>query len=107
MIDGGRLWNSPGTPRDAIMIDLTEVSPGAVWETQKVPAEGVGERVGFVAREDRLDSAQKDLRAHGYAAMADQFRIERCNGRFHAPLAFAALMRAAMLPRLTGFPIPA
>jgi hypothetical protein len=85
---------------DVIVIDLTQVAAGTVWELRKVPAEDVGERVVFTCREDRLEAAREELANHGYGAWVDQIQIYDRNGKFRDHARFRSAMRHAMQRRL-------
>lgn len=86
---------------DVIVVDLTEVSAGTVWELQKIPAENVGERVVFTVREDRIDSAKDNLRLHGFPQHVDAVQVYKRNGVFLDAPAFREALRAAMVRRLS------
>lgn len=85
---------------DVIVIDLTQVAAGTVWELRKVPAEDVGERVVFTCRDDRLDAARQELTIHGYGAWIDQIQVYDKHGKFHDHARFRSAMRHAMQRRL-------
>lgn len=92
---------------DVIVIDLTEVSSGTVWELQKAPQEDVVERVVFVVREDRSEQARAELLTHGYAEHVPHLQIYGANGRFVDRASFRAEVRAALTRRLQRQPAEA
>jgi hypothetical protein len=87
---------------DAIVVDVTDVASGTVWELQTMLAERVSERVVFVAREDKIEDARADLRAHGFADRAADIFAYRQNGALLESKGFRAGMRAAIAARLAA-----
>lgn len=85
---------------DAIVVDVTEVASGTEWELQTMLTERVGERVVFIAREDRAAEAAASLRAHGFAPRADSIALYNPSGALVDARGFRAEMRAAMQRRL-------
>lgn len=87
---------------DVIVIDLTEVAGGTVWELRKVLSEDVRERVVLVAREDRLDHAREQLTEHGYGGEVDRVLGYSKGGKFSDTKAFRAQMLEAQRRRLAS-----
>lgn len=53
---------------DVIVVDVTEVAGGTIWELETMLRERVGDRVVFVARQDRAADAASALATHGFPA---------------------------------------
>ncbi|MBI1340418.1 hypothetical protein GC169_09470 [bacterium] len=87
---------------DVIVIDLTEVAGGTVWELHKVLSEDVKERVVLVARDDRIEHAREQLREHGYADSVDHVLGYSPHGKFTDKKAFRAEMLDAQRRRLAA-----
>lgn len=86
---------------DVVVIDMTDVAAGTIWELRKIPAEDVGERVVFTCREDRVDEARTHLRTHGFGEAVDIVQVYDRRGRFKDKVGFRDAMRQAMLRRLS------
>jgi hypothetical protein len=77
---------------DVIVVDVTEVAAGTRWELDTLKAEGVADRVVFVARQDRIAEAQADLTAHGFADQVDALIVYTKSGAVIDAKAFRTLM---------------
>ncbi len=83
---------------DAIVVDVTEVAAGTVWELETLLREQAQDAVVFVSRIEEVAEARAKLAAHGFAGAAlhpyDQ------HGKPADEAAFRAAIRAAILNQL-------
>lgn len=84
---------------DVVVVDVTEVAGGTVWELETVLRERVGERVVFVAREDRAQEATASLAQHGFPGREPV--LYRANGSLRENRAFREQMRQAISRKLS------